>query len=152
MTKCTSKASYIEIRESGTEMSQADKILDIISIGGDWSLQEAMAAYRAKWGNIELSSVSARANKLKENGKIIEGNPRKCAVTDKTINPLKLNKCTHDRYRTKDYMCHPKALKDENIAWIDKIVTHCEDCGADISHAKRAAVLTADEYIRRLGR
>ncbi len=147
--KCTSKASYREIREDGTELSQSDKILGIIQLGGDLSMQEIMKIYRGNWGNIELSSVSARCSKLKEEGKVVESSPRKCAITGKTVNPLTANKCTHDRYRSKDYMCHPKALKDENIAWVDKIVTHCQDCGADISHAKRAAVLTADEYMRR---
>lgn len=152
MTRSTSQASYKEAKESGSEMSQADKILEIISIGGDWSLQEIMAAYRAKWGNIELSSVSARCNKLKEEGKIIEASPRKCAITDKTINPLTANLCTHDRYRSKDYMCWPTAIKDENIAWVGTTVTHCKDCGSDISEFKRAPVLTAAEYIRKLGR
>ena len=152
MSRCTSKAAHLEERATGRVMSQEDKILEIISIGGDWSLQEIMAAYRAKWGNIELSSVSARCNKLKEEGKIIEASPRKCAITDKTINPLTANLCTHDRYRSKDYMCWPTAIKDENIAWVGMAVKHCKDCGADISEFRRALVLTADEYLKKLGK
>lgn len=151
MTRCTSTASYREIREDGTELSQSEKILEIISIGGTFSLQEIMAIYRGKYGNIELSSVSARCNKLKEEGKIIEGKTRKCAVSGKTINELKLNTCTHDRYRTDDYMCHPKALKDENIAWVGMVVTHCKDCGTDIEFARRAPALSAAEYLRKIG-
>jgi len=88
MNRPTSKSAYLDIKESGAEMSQESKILEIISIGGSWSLQEILAAYRAKYGKIELSSVSARCNKLKADGKIFEGSPRKCGITDKTINPL----------------------------------------------------------------
>jgi len=150
--RATSKAALLEERETGKVFSQEDKILEIVSIGGDWSLQEIMAAYRAKWGNIELSSVSARVNKLKEDKKLFEGDPRKCGVTSKTINPVRANKCNHDKYRGKDYMCHPRALKDTNIVWVGTIVEKCEDCDQDISFAKRAPVLTADEYMRRLGR
>jgi len=64
---------------------------------------------------------------------------------------LVLNKCAHDRYRGKSYMCHPKALKDTNIAWIGAIEKTCKDCGANIEFAKRAPVLTAEEYLRGLG-
>jgi len=59
MSRPTSKASYREEKANGNVLSQEDKILEIISIGGSWSMQEVMVAYRAKWGNIELSSVSA---------------------------------------------------------------------------------------------
>lgn len=152
MTRATSKASHLTLRENGTESTQAEKILAIIELGGTLSMQELMKIYRGKHGNIELSSISARCNKLKEEGKIIEAPPRKCAITEKTINPLTANTCKHDRYREKDYMCHPVALKSDNIAWIGKVVEKCKECGADISHAKRAPVLTAAEYMERLGR
>ena len=148
MTKATSKASYREEKENGNVMSQENKILEIISIGGDWSLQEIMAAYRAKWGNIELSSVSARCNKLKEEEKIFEASPRKCSITDKTVNPLTAKKCTHDRYKTKDYMMHSNAVKAFEMGDIKIIgtpVINCEDCGADISHAKRVKIKSLKE-------
>lgn len=146
--KCTSKASYLDIKEQGTDKTQAEKILEIIELGGTLSMQELMKIYRGKWGNIELSSVSARCNKLKEEGKIIEAPPRRCEISGKTVNPLTANKCTHDRYREKDYMCHPVALKSDNIAWVGKIAQRCKDCGADISFAKRAKVMTAEEYLK----
>lgn len=92
MTKCTSKASYNETKESGQESTQSEKILDIISIGGSWSMQEVMAAYRAEWGSIELSSVSARINKLKADSKVIEGKTRKCSISGKIINSLSIER------------------------------------------------------------
>jgi len=88
MTRPTSKASFLEEKEKGHVSTQEEKILEIISLGGNLSLQEIMQIYRGKWSNIELSSVSARCNKLKADDKIFEGNPRKCSVTGKTINPL----------------------------------------------------------------
>ena len=152
MGRATSKASYIEERETGRVMSQEDKILDIIAIGGDWSLKEIKAAYTAKWGEIETSSVSARCNSLKDpdNPKIFEVRTRKCSISDKVINALSAIKCSHDKYRGAGWMCHPKALKDTNIAWVGMIVEKCEDCGMDIEFARRAPVLTADEYLRSL--
>ena len=152
MTRCTSKASLLDEKAKGNLETQESKIFDIINLGGNLSLQEIMQIYRGKHGNIELSSVSARCNKLKEEGKIKEDPPRACSITGKTINPLTANTCTHDRYRKSDYMCHPTALKNSNIAWVGMIVQKCEECGADISHAKRAPVLTASEYLRRLGK
>ena len=150
-SRATSKASYRETKETN-ELSQADKILEIISLGGNLSMQEIMTIYRGKHGNIELSSVSARCNKLKEEGKVKEDSPRPCSISGKTINPLTTNTCNHDRYRKADYMCHPKALKDPDIAWIGMVVQNCQDCGADISYAKRAPVLSASEYLRRVGK
>ena len=150
MNRATSKASYRETKEDGSELNQSDKILEIISIGGDWSLQEIMEAYRAKWGNIELSSVSARVNKLKDpdNPLIIEMNPRKCAITKKTINPLAVNICDHGRYKTKDYMMYSNAVKAHDkgeIKIVGTLVIKCEHCGADISHAKRVRIKSLGE-------
>ena len=152
MTRCTSKASLLDEKAKGNVSTQEDKIFDIINLGGNLSLQEIMQIYRGKHGNIELSSVSARCNKLKADGKVFEDKPRKCAVTDKAINPLTANTCTHDRYRKPDYMCAPTALKNSNIAWVGMIVQKCESCGADISHAKRAQVKTAEEYMREVNK
>ena len=148
MNRATSKASYRTTRESGQELSQSDKILGIIQLGGDLSLQEIMKIYRGNWGNIELSSVSARCNKLKEEGKITEANPRKCSITEKTVNPLTVNKCTHEKYKTKDYMMYSNAVKAFEIGDVKIIgtpVINCEDCGADISHAKRVKVKSTKE-------
>lgn len=148
MTRSTSKASYLETRESGQESTQSDKILEIISLGGNLSLQEIMQIYRGKHGNIELSSVSARCNKLKAGGKIIEAEPRKCSLTDKTVNPLTANKCTHEFYKTANFMQLEKARKDPNIAWTGKIVQKCKDCDMDIAFARRVQVKTAEQYLR----
>lgn len=51
--------------------------------------------------------------------------------------------CAHERYKTKDYMLHSNALKRRNRnekIRIGSIVTNCEDCGEDISRAKRVKV------------
>lgn len=87
-SRATSKAAFLEERETGRIATQEDKILDIISLGGSLSLQEIMQIYRGKHGNIELSSVSARCNKLKDSELIFEAHPRKCSISGKTINPL----------------------------------------------------------------
>jgi hypothetical protein len=34
-----------------------------------------------------------------------------------------------------------------DICWMSKIITHCQDCGADISHARVVLVKTVKEYL-----
>ena len=148
MARATSKASYREEKENGNVMKQEDIILEIISNGGDWSLQEIMEIYRNDWGKIELSSISARVNKLKTDEKIIEASPRKCSITDKTINPLTVKKCTHDKYRSDDYMMYSNAAKAHDrgeLKIIGIIVNKCEVCGTDISYAQRVKVKRPEE-------
>jgi len=148
MTKCTSKAAYLEERQTGRVLSQEEKILDIINVDRDFSLQEIMAVYRDKHGNIELSSVAARCNSLKKDKKIFEGDPRKCSLTKKRINPLSANKCTHEFYKTNNFMQYEKAVKDPNICWTGMIEKTCKDCGQDIGFARRVQVKTVDQYMR----
>lgn len=52
-------------------------------------------------------------------------------------------KCTHDKYRSKDYMMYSNAIKmcgKNEIKIIGAIVNVCEDCGEDISYAKRVKI------------
>jgi len=110
MTRATSKASLLSEKEKGNTTSQEGKILEIIALGGNLSLQEIMQIYRGKWKNIELSSVSARCNKLKADGKIFEGRPRKCSLTDKTINPLTIER----KKGVGEYQAWVEGGKDKN--------------------------------------
>jgi len=142
MNRSTSKASYREEKENGNVMSQEDKILSICK-ESKLSLQEIMKLYRQLYGSIELSSVSARVNKLKEDKKLTEVEPRKCTITKKTINPVTALKCTHNKYRSSDYMMYSNAVKafeKGEIKIVGTPVIKCEDCGADISHAQRVKV------------
>lgn len=150
MNRATSKASYRETRETN-EASQSKKILEIILVGGDWSLQELIAAYEAKW-NVRIDSgvMSARRNKLlnADEPLIKLANPRKCSISKRTIDPVTENKCTHEKYKSKDYMMYSNAVKAfeaGDIKIIGTPVINCEDCGADISHAKRVKVKSTKE-------
>lgn len=146
MTRATSKESYKEIKASGAEARQEDKILAIISKYTGVSMQEIMRDYRASYGPIELSSVSARCNLLKENKLIEEIGKRPCTVSGKSVNILvKKAACQHDRYRTKEYQQVGKLTK--NVAWHSKAIQTCEDCGEDISKYSLVRVKTGAEYI-----
>lgn len=154
MTRATSKAAFLEERETGKVISQEQKILEIIAIGGDWSLKEIKAAYTAKWGEIETSSVAGRCNTLKGDerlgipAKIFEVTTRKCSISGKVINALSANKCTHEKYKGEGYMMASNALKamqTGQIAWRGMVVDKCE-CGADISQARRVPVMTFEQY------
>lgn len=58
--------------------------------------------------------------------------------------------CTHDKYRGKGWMMASnalKAMKRGQIIRIGKIIKNCEQCGADISHAKRVQTWTYEEWL-----
>ena len=145
MVRATSKASYRETKETN-ESTQSKKILEIIFTGGDWSLQELIAAYEVKWGvRIDSGVMSARRNKLlnADDPSIKLANPRKCSISNRTIDPVIENICTHELYKTKDYMMYSNAAKlfeKGEIKIIGTIVANCKECGADISHAKRVKI------------
>lgn len=154
MNRATSKASYRETRETN-EASQSKNILKIIFTGGDWTLQELIEEYQARW-NVRIDSgvMSARMNKLKneDEPKIKESSPRKCPISKRTVTPLTENNCTHERYKSKDYMMYSNAAKahDRNeVKIIGTPVINCEDCGADISHAKRVKVKAIENKINK---
>ena len=137
MTRCTSISSHRETRESGQESTQAEKILEIISLGGNLSLQEIMGIYRYKWSNIELSSVSARVNKLKAEGLVFEAGTRKCSISDKIINSLSAAK----EKGLGEYQAWVEAgkTKDEQLARYEKAPKHMQKNIA--SHMKTVQAL-----------
>ena len=141
MTRPTSQASYREEKENGNVVRQEDKIL-LLCNESALSLQEIMKLYRKLHGNIELSSVSARVNKLKADNKLIEVDPRKCTITNKTINPVTAVKCKHERYKQGNHLTYKNAMKamrlrdGKAIYWMGMIVKNCEDCGLDLSEHK----------------
>ena len=90
--KLTSIAAYRELKDNGKEYTQAARIINIVAKRANMSLQEIMRQYRARFGNIELSSVSARVNKLKYDEILIcEMMPRKCVATGRFIHAVRIN-------------------------------------------------------------
>lgn len=139
MTRCTSKAAYLEEKENGNVLTQEEKILEIISIGGDWSLKEIKAAFSAKYGDIETSSVSGRANKLKADGKIFEVATRKCSISNKVINALAIER----QKSLGEYQAWVEGgkTKKEQLARYDKAPNHMKPQIA--SHMKTVQALRA---------
>ena len=77
--------------------TQADRIFDVIEAHSsrtprqDFSLNEIKALYRAMYGDIELSTVSARVNGLVCAGRLERADVvRKCAVTGSGIRPVRI--------------------------------------------------------------
>ncbi len=90
--KLTSIAAYRDLKDSGKEGTQVARIINIVAKRANMSLQEIMRQYRNRFENIELSSVSARVNKLKYDEILIcEVYPRKCTITGRTVNPIRIN-------------------------------------------------------------
>lgn len=148
--KATSKASLREEKENGNVMSQEDKILGIISIGGDWSLKEIKAAYIAKWGDIETSSVSARCNTLKGDeyrnipAKIFEVGTRKCSISGKVINCLAVER----QKGLGEYQAWVEGgkTKDEQLARYNSAPNHMKKQIA--SHMKTVIQLRGNKNVR----
>lgn len=58
--------------------------------------------------------------------------------------------CNHDRYRADNYVSDIKAMammKAGEICRIGMVITHCADCGADISHGRRVQVKTVEQVL-----
>jgi len=149
MVKCTSKAAYLDLKDSGTEQTQADKILAIISSYEGISLSEILRAYRSQYGAIELSSVSGRCTLLKDNKLIEEKGTRPCTVTGKTINILwAKDRCTHEAYRNKHHI--QLQNMDRGTVWYSAVIQTCKDCGADISQYRLVEIKNHREYLKGL--
>ena len=91
MTRCTSKAAYLTVREDGRELTQAQKIYDIIGRRANMSLSEIQQEYENRHSiRIDKGTVSARVNKMKSEDvdAVAEDLPRKCLITGKTVNPV----------------------------------------------------------------
>jgi len=149
MNRATSKASFLSTKECGSEVNQSGRILAIIHDIHNASLQEIMREYRARHGNIELSSVSARVNKMKKSEEIVECAPRKCSISLRTINPLKIKgACNHNMYRNIHYSQLNSIPK--KAVWHGKIVQSCQECGRNISKYALVEIKTQSEYLQGL--
>ena len=58
------------------------------------------------------------------------------------------DKCTHDHYKTDQFMQYEKAVKDTDICWTGIIEKECKDCGADIAFARRVRVMSPEQYLK----
>ncbi len=80
----TSVLAFHDLRDTGRLGHQQQDILDRIQPGRDYSLSEIV-----RMTGFEKSAVSGRCHGLKELGLLVEGEPRKCSITGRTINPVK---------------------------------------------------------------
>ncbi len=148
MIRQTSVDSYSEVKQT-CELSQSEKIKVIISEYEGISMSEILRAYRSRYGAIELSSVSARCNKLKKDGEIEERSTRPCTVSGKNVHILWIKgACTHDKFRAKNYV--QLQNMEKGTVWHGKIIESCPDCGQDISKYRLVEIKNHQEYMRGL--
>ena len=81
----TSLMAYEEHIASGKVGAQAQSIINSMRTEQDYSRREL-----ARLTGLELSSICGRVNELVAIGKLEECDKRRCAVTGKTIKPIKL--------------------------------------------------------------
>ena len=82
--RITSKKAYDELKTTGKELTQKERILQLlIEQQRPLSLQEICALT-----GIQINAVSGRVHTLKHEGKIHESTKRPCGVTKKTITPV----------------------------------------------------------------
>ena len=63
--------------------------------------------------------------------------------------------CTHEKYRADNYMMADRALaairsNQSDVCYMGQIVTHCDECGEDISRGQRVEIKTVNEYIKEM--
>lgn len=81
----TSLNAYRDIESTGKVGAQAKSILGYIKPGRNYSLQEI-----SKLTGYPINVVSGRCNDLKKAGELIEAPQRKCSITGRTVNPVRL--------------------------------------------------------------
>lgn len=81
----TSLSAYNALKESGSMGKQCQTIMAYIERGTDYSLQEL-----CKITGYPINVISGRCNDLKKTGSLVHGFKRKCRITGRTINPVKL--------------------------------------------------------------
>jgi hypothetical protein len=87
----TSIQNYREIERDGTLGAQEQRILDALSRdwrpGKDWTLREI-----ERLTGIAINAVSGRVHTLKNHRpvRLVEGSPRRCSVTGRTVRPVTL--------------------------------------------------------------
>ena len=105
----TSHLAYKEINSDGTAVSQKNKILNILDL-----IAEPMSAREIKeYTGLEINAVSGRINDLKKEGLVVEGEKRRCTVSNKMVTPvccLTKRFTFNTRFLGKDYW---KASGDE---------------------------------------
>lgn len=79
----TSIDAYHDHRDTGKLGQQAQQILSAMIEGERYSRRELARAL-----GMELSSVCGRVNELLQIGLLAEGEPRRCSITHKRINPV----------------------------------------------------------------
>ena len=103
----------------------------------------------------DMNAVRPRVTELIQAGLLVEGEKVIDKKTSRHVRTVLIEgQCAHNRYRQNDYMMvenAKKAMKAGKICWMGIVVTDCEICGADISHAKRVQVMTGEQYIKNMG-
>jgi hypothetical protein len=68
-----------------------------------------------------------------------------------------MGECSHERYKSGHYMTGARITrvtsdhKKNTICWYSARISHCEDCGADISLHDIHEVKTAEQYLASIG-
>jgi predicted transcriptional regulator len=81
----TSREAYEAIRADGTLSRQQQIIVDAISVGRNYSLQELCRAT-----GLPINTVSGRCNDLRHLGVLELGPTRACNVSGRQIHPVRL--------------------------------------------------------------
>lgn len=81
----TSIQAYHSMRGDGSLTRQQAAVMARIKFGSDYSLQELV-----KLTGLPINVISGRVNELKAEGRLIHSETRKCAITGRTVHPVRL--------------------------------------------------------------
>lgn len=90
--RCTSIAAYRQLQAEGKTDTQRGRLIELLAQYNDASLRELQRAYQRRYGVVlDIGTISARIHALKADGVVAEVfPPRKCSVSDVTINPVQI--------------------------------------------------------------
>ena len=84
MVRTTSIIAYNELKGSGKELTQKQRILQLINEENRPLSRKEISAITG----LEINAISGRVNTLLKEGKIKEVDKRKCKISNKTITPV----------------------------------------------------------------
>lgn len=88
---CTSKASFLEVRDQRMDLRQKKKIFDIVKANGVMTLREIQKAFHVEHNvYLDVGTISGRVNALIYEHEVLlrSKNTSKCPISGRTVHPV----------------------------------------------------------------
>ena len=86
MVRNTSTLAYNDLKITGKEQTHKEHILRVLKDKNEPMSRRELSAITG----IEVSGIAGRVNSLIKENKVVETEARKCLISNKTINPVRV--------------------------------------------------------------